>query len=92
MSYPGRVVTASQIRAIVHLVSASIPYLPAENVAVVDNTGNLLTDTEGESAMTLTGPVPAYVPRQWGGDPNPDTLGRASFGHDCRAQRGPNVM
>ena len=54
MPYPGRVVTASQIRAIVHLVSASIPYLPAENVAVVDNTGNLLTDTEGESAMTLT--------------------------------------
>jgi flagellar M-ring protein FliF len=54
MPYPGRVVTVSQIRAIVHLVSASIPYLPAENVAVVDSTGNLLTDSEGESAMTLT--------------------------------------
>ena len=54
MPYPGRVVSLSQIRAIVHLVSASIPYLPAENVAVVDNTGNLLTDTEGETAMTLT--------------------------------------
>jgi|TARA_B110000977_G_C11084204_1_gene494005 flagellar M-ring protein FliF len=54
MPYPGRVVTLSQIRAIVHLVSASIPYLPAENVAVVDNTGNLLTDSEGESAMTIT--------------------------------------
>ena len=52
--YPGRVVTPSQIRAIVHLVSASVPYLPNENVAVVDNTGNLLTDSEGETAMTLT--------------------------------------
>ena len=52
--HPGRVVTPSQIRAIVHLISSSIPYLPAENVAVVDNTGNLLTDSEGETAMTLT--------------------------------------
>jgi flagellar M-ring protein FliF len=52
--HPGRVVTQSQIRAIVHLVSSSVPYLPAENVSVVDNTGALLTDTEGENAMTLT--------------------------------------
>ena len=37
-----------------HLVSSSVPYLPAENVSVVDNTGALLTDTEGENAMTLT--------------------------------------
>ncbi len=54
MPHPGRVVTQSQIRAIVHLVSSSVPYLPAENVSVVDNTGSLLTDTEGENAMTLT--------------------------------------
>lgn len=52
--HPGRVVTQSQIRAIVHLVSSSVPYLPSENVSVVDNTGALLTDTEGENAMTLT--------------------------------------
>jgi flagellar M-ring protein FliF len=52
--HPGRVITPSQIRAIVHLVSSSVPYLPAENVSVVDNTGALLTDTEGENAMTLT--------------------------------------
>jgi flagellar M-ring protein FliF len=36
--HPGRVVTQSQIRAIVHLVSSSVPYLPSENVSVVDNT------------------------------------------------------
>ena len=52
--HPGRVVTRNQIQAIIHLVSSSIPYLPAENVTVVDNTGNLLTSTEGEAAMTLT--------------------------------------
>ena len=52
--HPGRVITPPQIRAIVHLVSSSVPYLPAENVSVVDNTGALLTDTEGENAMTLT--------------------------------------
>ena len=54
VTHPGRVITPSQIRAIVHLVSSSVPYLPAENVSVVDNTGALLTDTEGENAMTLT--------------------------------------
>ena len=52
--YPGQLVTRNQIQAIIHLVSSSIPYLPAENVTVVDNTGNLLTSTDGEAAMTLT--------------------------------------
>ena len=52
--YPGQIVTRNQIQAIIHLVSSSIPYLPAENVTVVDNTGNLLTSTDGEAAMTLT--------------------------------------
>ena len=50
----GRGVTRNQIQAIIHLVSSSIPYLPAENVTVVDNTGNLLTSTDGEAAMGLT--------------------------------------
>jgi len=52
--YPGQIVTRNQIQAIIHLVSSSIPYLPSENVTVVDNTGNLLTSTDGEAAMTLT--------------------------------------
>ena len=47
--YPGRVVSKSQINAIVHLVSSSIPYLSKENVTVVDNMGQLLTDTDGDS-------------------------------------------
>ena len=52
--YPGRVVSKSQINAIVHLVSSSIPYLSKENVTVVDNMGQLLTDTDGDSALALT--------------------------------------
>ena len=52
--HPGSIVTRNQIQAIIHLVSSSIPYLPAENVTVVDNTGSLLTSSDGEAAMTLT--------------------------------------
>ena len=52
--YPGRVVSRSQIQAIVHLVSSSIPYLVRENVTVVDDTGQLLTDSDSDAAMALT--------------------------------------
>jgi len=52
--YPGRVVSRSQIQAIVHLVSSSIPYLIRENVTVVDDTGQLLTDSDSDAAMALT--------------------------------------
>ncbi|HIL55733.1 MAG TPA: flagellar M-ring protein FliF [Verrucomicrobia bacterium] len=52
--YPGRVVSRSQIQAIVHLVSSSIPYLIRENVTVVDDTGRLLTDSDSDAAMALT--------------------------------------
>ena len=41
--HPGRAVSASQVQAIVHLVSSSVPYLTADNVTVVDNVGKLLT-------------------------------------------------
>ena len=43
--YPGRVVTRNQIQAIVHLVSSSIPYLPAENVTAVSYTHLTLPTT-----------------------------------------------
>jgi flagellar M-ring protein FliF len=52
--YPGRVVSRSQIQAIVHLVSSSIPYLVREHVTVVDDTGRLLTDSDSDAAMGLT--------------------------------------
>ena len=42
--YPGRVVSASQVQAIVHMIASSVPYLAAEDVSVVDQRGKLLTD------------------------------------------------
>ena len=54
LPYPGRVVSPAQVRAIVHLVSSSVPYLPSENVSIIDDTGRLLTDTTAEQALGLT--------------------------------------
>jgi flagellar M-ring protein FliF len=42
---PGRNLDANQVSAIVHLVASSVPHLPAGNVTVVDQNGNLLSDT-----------------------------------------------
>lgn len=52
--HPGRAVSASQVQAIVHLISSSIPYLTPDNVAVVDNVGKLMTDSAGELKLGLT--------------------------------------
>ena len=50
----GRSLGESQIRAIVHLVSSSVPNLPSENVTVVDQHGNLLSKPSDDinSAMS----------------------------------------
>lgn len=42
---PGRNLDANQVSAVVHLVASSVPHLPATNVTVVDQNGNLLSDT-----------------------------------------------
>lgn len=41
----GRSLDAQQVGAVVHLVASSVPDLPATNVTVVDQNGNLLSDT-----------------------------------------------
>ncbi len=41
----GRTIDAAQVSAIVHLVASSVPDLPPANVTVVDQAGNLLSDT-----------------------------------------------
>jgi len=41
---PGRNLDANQVSAVVHLVASSVPHLPAANVTVVDQNGNLLSD------------------------------------------------
>ncbi len=43
--HPGRTLEAQQVSAIVHLVASSVPELPVSNVTVVDQNGNLLSDT-----------------------------------------------
>lgn len=41
--HPGRVLDGSQVAAIVHLVSSSVPDMPVKNVTVVDQNGDLLS-------------------------------------------------
>ena len=50
----GRSLGENQVRAIVHLVSSSVPNLPSENVTVVDQHGNLLSKPSDDinSAMS----------------------------------------
>ncbi len=45
---PGRALDPGQVSAIVHLVASSVPELTVGNVTVVDQTGNLLSDTSGK--------------------------------------------
>ncbi|MEX2482280.1 MAG: flagellar basal-body MS-ring/collar protein FliF [Gammaproteobacteria bacterium] len=45
--YNGRRLEAHQVGAIVHMVSASVPGLSPERVAVIDQQGSLLTDGRG---------------------------------------------
>ena len=52
--FPGRVVAASQVQAIINLVASSVPYLAVDHVSVVDNQGNLLTKGPGDAAFALT--------------------------------------
>lgn len=53
--YAGRRLEAHQVSAITHLVSASVPNLPASKVTVVDQQGNLLTDQGGNEEVAITG-------------------------------------
>lgn len=43
--HPGRALDQRQVSAIVHLVASSVPDLPTSNVTVVDQNGNLLSDS-----------------------------------------------
>ncbi|MDG1165685.1 MAG: flagellar basal-body MS-ring/collar protein FliF, partial [Porticoccaceae bacterium] len=50
--FPGRIVSASQVQAIVHMIASSVPYLAAEDVSVVDQRGKLLTDVNRLAASS----------------------------------------
>lgn len=51
--YPGRQLDSSQVAAIVHLVSASVPDLDPSEVSVVDQQGNLLTVSDPDSPSAI---------------------------------------
>ena len=52
--FSGRLVTPTQVQAIVHLVASSVSYLSASDVSVVDNLGNLISKSSAEGALGLT--------------------------------------
>ena len=58
--HPGRAISATQVQAIVHLVSSSVPYLTPDNVAVVDNLGKLMTESAGDLKLGLTAAQSAH--------------------------------
>ncbi|MGA0586405.1 flagellar basal-body MS-ring/collar protein FliF [Dyella sp. KRB-257] len=51
--FPGRQLDASQVAAIVHLVSSSVPELDARQVSVVDQQGQLLTGDAPDDAAAV---------------------------------------
>jgi flagellar M-ring protein FliF len=56
---PGRVLDAQQVSAIVHLVASSVPDLQTKNVTIVDQNGNLLSDTS--KAASANGMDPSQI-------------------------------
>ena len=60
--HPGRSLDQQQVSAIVHLVASSVPDLPAKNVTVVDQDGNLLSNNDKQAnANTLDATQLKYV-------------------------------
>ena len=57
--YPGRSLDGSQIAGITHLVSSSVPQLPAANVTVIDQSGAMLSQLK--SKLTEAGLDPAQI-------------------------------
>lgn len=51
--FPGRIISHSQVEAIIHMVSSSVPYLATDDVVVVDKRGKLLTDANKASSNRL---------------------------------------
>ncbi|AEI81282.1 flagellar M-ring protein FliF [Cupriavidus necator N-1] len=52
--YPGRAVDEGQVAAIGHLVSSSVPELTPKSISIVDQHGNLLSNTGNERMLDAT--------------------------------------
>ncbi|MBL6810420.1 MAG: flagellar M-ring protein FliF [Litoricola sp.] len=61
--FAGRNIDRDQVNAIINLVAASIPYLNATDVVVVDSLGNLLSDESRDSPLGLTSAQLAHKQR-----------------------------
>ncbi len=61
--YPGRALEPGQVMAIVNLVATSVPELTKSQITVVDQKGNLLSDTAENSALTMAGKQYEYSRR-----------------------------
>ncbi|UCO99865.1 flagellar M-ring protein FliF [Metapseudomonas lalkuanensis] len=61
--YPGRSLEPSQVMAIVNLVATSVPELEKSQVTVVDQKGNLLSDQQELSELTMAGKQFDYTRR-----------------------------
>ena len=53
--YPGRSLEPSQVMAIINLVATSVPELNKAQITVVDHKGNLLSDQQELSELTMAG-------------------------------------
>ncbi|RQH06013.1 flagellar basal-body MS-ring/collar protein FliF [Paraburkholderia dinghuensis] len=52
--YPGRMLDEGQVVAITHMVASAVPNLPAHNVTVADQDGNLLTQNASSAGLDAT--------------------------------------
>ncbi|WP_028239489.1 flagellar basal-body MS-ring/collar protein FliF [Stutzerimonas azotifigens] len=64
--YPGRSLEPSQVMAIINLVATSVPELTKSQVTVVDQKGNLLSDQQELSELTMAGKQFDYSRRMEG--------------------------
>ena len=55
--YSSRLLDQQQVSAIIHLVASSVPDLPAQNVTIVDQSGNLLSDTSKQMGPNQLNPT-----------------------------------
>src|SRR3546814_15590331 len=53
--YPGRALEPSQVMAIINLVATSVPELGKSQITVVDQKGNLLSDQQELTELSMAG-------------------------------------
>ena len=59
--YPGRTLDSGQVSGIIHLISSSVPDMPAKNVTVLDQSGSLLNSPRESGAGPMDATQIGYV-------------------------------